>query len=118
MTKSNVVDRPWHDDLVYLVTRDDSDTIDVGPVDHFRWRANVLLAGANQTWGDTDVRNDIARRLQVFRFDHALDKKLLSSLDQQLSAELPRIIHKCNRYYLAAACHYGVDRFEWPAYFS
>ena len=79
------------------------------------WRASFLLAG-NEFMGWNDDHGATARRLLIFMFTEMI--RIDPTLEDQLREELPRIIHKCNRYYLAAACHYGNRSFEWPRYFQ
>lgn len=79
------------------------------------WRALMIMAG-NEVMGWNDDHAAIARRLCIFAFNHAIEVDM--GLDSKLKSEVPRIICKCVRFYLARVHYFPRSKIPWPVYFE
>ncbi len=79
------------------------------------FRSPIIMAG-NEVMGWNDDSAAISRRLVIFYFNQQI--KPDGTMQKKLDAELPNIILKINRYYIAAASRYEKGKIEFPKYFT
>jgi hypothetical protein len=79
------------------------------------WRSPFMMAG-NEVMDWADEHGAAARRLLIFYFAQNITRS--SDLEARLHKELPLIILKSNRFYLAAVHAWREVPFPWPEYFN
>jgi hypothetical protein len=119
IVQNSEVKREWRMDLSDWLKMISGDVVSVAkkfliPEDVV-WRSQFMMAG-NEVMGWADDHGAAARRLLIFYFAWNITRS--SDLDARLRRELPAIILKANRYYLAAVHMWRAVPFPWPEYFS